>query len=106
MTDKKAPFPNNQTGDEEGFSARPFAGGLSGGAIRDQVFEVTVRQGLAGAPWREITAKALSSCNIDPDDVEAEIQRRKALTNGSPNAPAPKMSKPFLGQEGKRPKED
>ncbi|MBS2006805.1 MAG: hypothetical protein JST01_07190 [Cyanobacteria bacterium SZAS TMP-1] len=50
---------------------------LSG--VRDQVFEVVVRQGMAGAPWREICALPMRTNSIDPDDVQKEIDRRKRL---------------------------
>ncbi len=50
--------------------------GYSG--VRGQVFEVVVRQALAGAPWREICAGPMQVNNITPEDVEAEVQRRKA----------------------------
>ncbi|MBS1993308.1 MAG: hypothetical protein JSS86_08005 [Cyanobacteria bacterium SZAS LIN-2] len=50
---------------------------LSG--VRDQVFEVVVRQGMAGAPWREICAGPMRTNSIDPDDVQKEIDRRKKL---------------------------
>lgn len=44
--------------------------------VRDQVFEVIVRQALAGAPWREICAGPMQVNNISPQEVEAEIKRR------------------------------
>ncbi len=50
-----------------------------GEGVRGQVFEVIVRQGMAGAPWREICAGPLHVNNISPDEVEAEIKRRQGL---------------------------
>ncbi|CAN5296807.1 hypothetical protein BH10CYA1_BH10CYA1_28890 [soil metagenome] len=50
-----------------------------GEGVRSQVFEVIVRQGLAGAPWRIICAGPMQVNNISPDDVEAEINRRRDL---------------------------
>lgn len=47
-----------------------------GTGVRDQVFEVIVRQAIAGAPWREICAGPMLVNNINPEDVEAEVGRR------------------------------
>jgi phosphoribosylaminoimidazole-succinocarboxamide synthase len=47
--------------------------------VRAQVFEVIVRQALAGAPWREICAGPMQVNNISADEVEAEVTRRQAL---------------------------
>lgn len=49
------------------------------GVVRAQVFEVIVRQALAGAPWREICAGLMKVNRISPEEVEAEVKRRKAL---------------------------
>lgn len=59
----------------------PFPGspGSYGSGVRAQVFEVIVRQALAGAPWREICAGPMSVNGISPDEVEAEVKRRQAL---------------------------
>jgi hypothetical protein len=46
-------------------------------AVRPQVFEVIVRQAIAGAPWRDICAGPMKVNNIDPAEVEQEINRRK-----------------------------
>ncbi len=54
-------------------------GGSYGNGVRAQVFEVIVRQALAGAPWREICAGPMQVNNIMPDEVEAEVRRREAL---------------------------
>jgi len=53
--------------------------GSYGSGVRAQVFEVIVRQALAGAPWREICAGPMQVNNISPDEVEAEVKRRQAL---------------------------
>lgn len=53
--------------------------GSYGSGVRAQVFEVIVRQALAGAPWREICAGPMSVNNITQDEVEAEVKRRQAL---------------------------
>lgn len=61
----------------------PFTQGQGsyGSGVRAQVFEVIVRQALAGAPWREICAGPMQVNNITPDEVEAEVKRRQALLN-------------------------
>lgn len=59
-------------------------GGQSGSygmGVRQQVFEVIVRQALAGAPWREICAGPMQVNNISPDEVEAEVKRRQSMLN-------------------------
>lgn len=48
-----------------------------GSAVRAKVFEVIVRQGLAGRPWRQDGAEALQVNHISEAEVEAEIERRK-----------------------------
>lgn len=55
--------------------------GSYGTGVRAQVFEVIVRQALAGAPWREICAGPMQVNNISPDEVEEEVKRRQALLN-------------------------
>lgn len=47
-----------------------------GQGVRAQVFEVIVRQALAGAPWKEICAGPMAVNNIDPEEVEYEVNRR------------------------------
>ena len=61
----------------------PFSQGQGsyGSGVRAQVFEVIVRQALAGAPWREICAGPMQVNNITPDEVESEVKRRQALLN-------------------------
>lgn len=53
--------------------------GSYGSGVRAQVFEVIVRQALAGAPWREICAGPMQVNNISPEEVETEVKRRQAL---------------------------
>ncbi len=67
-----------------GPTTQPFTGGQSGSygmGVRQQVFEVIVRQALAGAPWREICAGPMQVNNISPDEVEAEVKRRQSMLN-------------------------
>lgn len=55
--------------------------GAYGAGVRSRVFEVVVRQALAGAPWREICAGPMQVNNITPEEIEAEVfRRRKALS--------------------------
>ncbi len=44
--------------------------------IKAQVFEVIVRQAMAGAPWREICAGPMAANGITADAVQAEVERR------------------------------
>jgi hypothetical protein len=53
--------------------------GSYGSGVRAQVFEVIVRQALAGTQWREICAVPMQSNNISPQEVETEVKRRQAL---------------------------
>ena len=55
--------------------------GSYGSGVRAQVFEVIVRQALAGAPWREICAGPMQVNNISPEEVETEVKRRQAMLN-------------------------
>jgi uncharacterized Zn finger protein (UPF0148 family) len=50
-----------------------------GAGVRKQVFEVIVRQAIAGAPWREICEGPMKVNGIDPEDIEAEVARRVKL---------------------------
>jgi hypothetical protein len=74
--------PSSQAVPRQAQATTPFAGagpGSYGSGVRAQVFEVIVRQALAGAPWREICAGPMQVNNISPDEVEAEVKRRQAL---------------------------
>ncbi len=50
-----------------------------GSGVRAQVFEVIVRQAMAGAPWREICAGVMVVNNINAEDIEAEVKRRRKI---------------------------
>jgi hypothetical protein len=50
-----------------------------GSGVRGQVFEVIVRQALAGAPWREICAGPMEVNKIRVEDIETEVQRRRKI---------------------------
>jgi hypothetical protein len=47
------------------------------GSIRQQVFEVVVRQALKGAPWRELCAGPMLVNQITPEEIEAEVKKRR-----------------------------
>jgi hypothetical protein len=53
-----------------------------GDGVRGQVFEVIVRQGLAGAPWREICQGPMMVNRISEVSVAYEIKRRQDLLRG------------------------
>lgn len=50
--------------------------GTYGAQVRHQVFEVIVRQALAGARWKDICAGPMQLNNISIEEVEWEISRR------------------------------
>lgn len=62
-------------------------------AIRSNVFEVIVRQALAGAPWREICAGPMLVNNITFEEIEEEVRRRRG-DDGIAGAGVPKNPKP------------
>ena len=77
-----APAPTNQAIPRpQSGPTTPFVPGAGsyGSGVRAQVFEVIVRQALAGAPWREICAGPMQVNNITAEEVEAEVKRRQAL---------------------------
>jgi hypothetical protein len=78
----QSPAPR-QAAPQQPAPTQPFAPGAGsyGSGVRAQVFEVIVRQALAGAPWREICAGPMQVNNISADEVEAEVKRRQALLN-------------------------
>jgi hypothetical protein len=62
------------------------AGGIAGAygsGVRAQVFEVIVRQALAGAPWKEICRGPMQVNNISEADIEKEMERRKHKLNSA-----------------------
>ena len=66
---------------------------LKNHGIRAQVFEVIVRQAIAGAPWRELCTAAMQQNQITPEQIEEEINRRTG--GGQPSEPPPKKSGPL-----------
>jgi hypothetical protein len=69
--------------------------GQYGKGVREQVFEVVVRQAMKGAPWREICSGPMLVNQISEGEVEAEVRRRQADDNdGAQPASIPKRPKP------------
>jgi len=71
-----------------------------GPEVRAQVFEVIVRQAIAGAPWRQICVGPMQVNLITPEEIEEEVTRRKGGNEGSPPAPVPKKPRPTEGAGG------
>lgn len=53
------------------------ANGKYGKGVRQQVFEVIVRQAMAGAPWKQICKGPMEINNISEQEIELELSRRK-----------------------------
>lgn len=53
----------------------------SGKDKRDEVFEVIVRQALAGAPWRELCSGPMQEQNISHEEIEEEVRERQKALN-------------------------
>jgi len=51
--------------------------GVYGASIKQQVFEVIVRQAMAGAPWKEICKGPMIANGIDPKEIEEELSHRQ-----------------------------
>lgn len=52
-----------------------------GTTVRQQVFEVIVRQAIAGAPWREMCALPMQINNITEKEIKEEVECRTRLMN-------------------------
>ena len=52
------------------------AEGAYGVSVRGQVFEVIVRQAIAGTAWKSICAGPLQVNNISEEEIENEVKRR------------------------------
>lgn len=65
--------------------------------VRAQVFEVIVRQALAGAPWQELCAGPMGCNNINPAEIEEEVRRRRGGGNRPPLAGVPRKPYPPAG---------
>lgn len=71
--------------------------GAYGGGVRQQVFEVIVRQAMAGAPWREICEGPMRVNSITIKEVEDEV--RKRLNGGDDFSGAPVPRNPWKPQD-------
>jgi hypothetical protein len=81
--------PGDQTGESKEDSAKS---GSYGAGVRAQVFEVIVRQAMAGVAWQLICAGPMKVNSISTKEVEEEVRRRRGggpSTAGVPNRPAP-----------------
>ncbi len=98
----------NQTNTVAGLFRNFFANGPTqpladdgskyGAGVRAQVFEVIVRQALAGAPWQEICRGPMQVNNISIEEVEEEVQKRRGGGGGAASASkAPKDPSPLRG---------
>jgi hypothetical protein len=75
----------------------PATNGSYGSGVRAQVFEVIVRQAIAGAPWQAICAMPMQVNGITTKEVEAEVSRRRGGGHEPPSAPVPKKTPPSKG---------
>lgn len=57
--------------------------GAYGSGVRGQVFEVIVRQAMAGAPWRQICEGPMAVNKISVAEVLAEVDRRRKMVGQS-----------------------
>ncbi|MBI2809254.1 MAG: hypothetical protein HYX67_00270 [Candidatus Melainabacteria bacterium] len=57
------------------------ATGAYGLGVRSQVFEVIVRQAMAGAPWKEICQGPMQVNQITEAEIQAEVARRSRLVH-------------------------
>lgn len=79
-------------------SAMSNSGGASyGSGVRAQVFEVIVRQAMAGAPWKEICAGPMEVNRIRAEEVEEEVRKRRGGGAEPPTAGVPKKPIPPQG---------
>ncbi|HEY9760400.1 MAG TPA: hypothetical protein V6C97_34900 [Oculatellaceae cyanobacterium] len=65
--------------------------------MRAQVFEVIVRQAIAGAPWREICAGPMRVNQISEEEIQEEIDRRTGGGGGLAGSGVPKKPHPDAG---------
>ncbi len=56
--------------------------GVYGTSIKQMVFEVILRQAMAGAPWKEICKGPMKVNGIDPKEIEEELKRRRQGMSG------------------------
>ena len=74
----------------------PVDGSKYGPFVRASVFEVIVRQAIAGAPWQEICSLPMQVNNITIEEVEEELQKRRSGGSWAPpSSKAPKAPSPL-----------
>ncbi len=64
-----------------------IASGVYGSSIRQQVFEVIMRQAVAGAPWRAICEGPMRINGITNQEIEDELARRNLGRRYTDNLP-------------------
>jgi hypothetical protein len=75
--------PSQKACDAEAKDAKAFNAGAYGSGVRGQVFEVIVRQAMAGAPWRQICEGPMAVNKITAEEVMAEVDRRRKMNGPS-----------------------
>lgn len=78
--------------------------GAYGSGVRGQVFEVIVRQAMAGAPWRQICEGPMAVNKISVAEVLAEVDRRRKM-GGPSSFKKSKDEKAKMDKEFKKVKE-
>jgi hypothetical protein len=98
----KTPPAKGKSSSQERDKSKDFVPGSGsyGIGVRAQVFEVIVRQALAGAPWKEICAGPMQVNNINADDIEDEVRRRREDDDNQSPSPVRKKPKPPKGEGG------
>jgi len=78
--------------------------GAYGSGVRGQVFEVIVRQAIAGAPWRQICEGPMAVNKISVEEVLSEVDRRRKM-GGPSSFKKSKEEKAKMDQEFKQGKD-
>ena len=75
-----------------------------GSGVRAQVFEIIVRQGMAGAPWELICEGPMKINGISAEEIKAEIARRRSPVHSErPELHLPQVRLVALGPLQQRP---
>ena len=80
QSSSQPPSPSQQESKDErtrSASSPEVNRGAYGSGVRAQVLDLIVRQALAGANWRELFASPLRVNCIAPEEIEAEVNRRR-----------------------------
>ena len=59
--------------------SKPITAGVDGESVRQQVFEVIVRQAMAGVPWRQVCQGPMQVNGITFEEIEEELKRRNIV---------------------------